>query len=505
MVSVPTDITEVILYGIPGSDYFDRYCYSPSYFDSTSLTCSYCFTGFSDANSLDGYGNVNKCKCPPGYKKVLNDCSGDTSGYCNQFLCQSCSTAAYADASDCVSCGPTTLGFSRSTSDCTCSVPNNMLVDTDKAGNKLSAKACIACPAGTKVITSDQVIAGKTYTADLTSCQACPDPLMSMSFSLNVYSCSCPSGYTIVGVASIGPQSCIATAIAKSFLQVEAAASKVTYHDSLQKLTLPSLTMQHYFVSAAATCTYIGGPAGQAACQTLANLCVLQMFDLTSQACIAHFAVINNRGSRGFINSVRNWVQSNPWLFFPIPPVGGVATSPCLSNAYRARLNLNKYIFKYTIAAYTMNGTFVGFQELSTFFSYCGKSAPYTNQGGGTSSSSKYQILGYGMNTNYSCELSSLLGKQQLFYELYLFDQVSSKSVPAPVRVINIQSNGLPVNAKYPTFLCDNSDILVRRFFLYDIVSGISPTASNSATLQMIRYASYINVEISLALSPFGY
>ena len=133
----------------------------------------------------------------------------------------------------------------------------------------------------------------------------------------------------IVGVASIGPQSCIATAIAKSFLQVspqlfalpylgavtltclsdqvEAAASKVTYHDSLQKLTLPSLTMQHYFVSAAgtragseqafhtrydcmyvctyvwyaATCTYIGGPAGQAACQTLANLCVLQMFDLT--------------------------------------------------------------------------------------------------------------------------------------------------------------------------------------------------------------------------------
>ncbi len=71
---------------------------------------------------------------------------------------------------------------------------------------------------------------------------------------------------------------------------------------------------------------------------------------------------------------VRNWVVSNPWLFFQIPPVGGLATSPCLNSAvYKARLNLNKYIFKYTIAAYTMNGTFVGFQELSTFFSYCGK------------------------------------------------------------------------------------------------------------------------------------
>ena len=70
-------------------------------------------------------------------------------------------------------------------------------ISSDLAGNKLSAKACVACPAGTKVITSGQVIAGKTYTADLTSCQACPDPLMSMSFSQSVYSCSCPSGYTL--------------------------------------------------------------------------------------------------------------------------------------------------------------------------------------------------------------------------------------------------------------------------------------------------------------------
>ena len=97
---------------------------------------------------------------------------------------------------------------------------------------------------------------------------------------------------------------------------------------------------------------------------------------------------------------------------------------------------------------------------------YMERSAPYTNQGGGTSSryvcemsaptaltiatviffsSSKYQILGYGMNTNYSCELSSLLGKQQLFYELYLFDQVSSKSVPAPVRVINMYVGHLAI------------------------------------------------------------
>ena len=68
---------------------------------------------------------------------------------------------------------------------------------SDVAGNKLSAKACVACPAGSKVITASQYIAGKLYKADLTTCRACPDPLMSMSFSNNVYSCSCPSGYTL--------------------------------------------------------------------------------------------------------------------------------------------------------------------------------------------------------------------------------------------------------------------------------------------------------------------
>lgn len=59
--------------------------------------------------------------------------------------------------------------------------------------------------------------------------------------------------------------------------------------------------------------------------------------------------------------------------------------------------------------------------------------------------SSKYQILGYGMNTNYSCELSSLLGKQQLFYELYLFDKDGSKSLPAPVRVVNMYVGHLAI------------------------------------------------------------
>ena len=240
-----------------------------------------------------------------------------------------------------------------------------------------------------------------------------------------------------VGIATIGAQSCIPTNIASPFLQVQTSAAIVTYRGSLSA-SVQSLTFQHYFVSAAALCTHYLGPVGMAACQTLANLCALQMFDVTSQACVAHLAVVNNRASSGYNNGVNNWVIGNPWLFFTLPPATGASASLCFSNVYQAYLYLLNYNFEFTVAAYTMNGTFAGYINVATFFTYCGRSPPYTDQGGGTSSSTKYQLLGYSTNTNYSCELNSLLNQQQLFYELYLYDRKSDASVPVPVRIVNL-------------------------------------------------------------------
>lgn len=260
------------------------------------------------------------------------------------------------------------------------------------------------------------------------------------------------------------------------------------------------MTFRHYFVYAASLCSHYGGDIAAAACQTLANLCALQLFDITSEACVAHLDVINSRGSsNGYTNDINNWVNGNPWLYFTLPPTAGLATSPCLANIYRAYLRLNSYLFAYSVAVYTMNGTFSGYKPLSTLFSYCGRQPPYTSDGGGTSSNTKYQMLGYPANLNFTCELGTLLGTEQLFYELYLLDRRSRNAVPVPVRVLNMYCNipltttyyllplpnasrtlsqssgGVQVNEKYPRFLCDNTDILVRRFFLYDIVSGSLP------------------------------
>lgn len=83
------------------------------------------------------------------------------------------------------------------------------------------------------VITTNTKIAGKSYTADAYTCQSCPDPLMSMSVtSTNNYVCTCPSGYTIVGVTSIGVQSCVLTTLTANFKNNVISASQVTYYDS---------------------------------------------------------------------------------------------------------------------------------------------------------------------------------------------------------------------------------------------------------------------------------
>jgi hypothetical protein len=82
------------------------------------------------------------------------------------------------------------------------------------------------------VISTTQYIAGKLYTADRYSCQACPDDHMSMTVVGSAYTCACASGYTRVGVSGIGEQSCVLTALTNARKDQVAVASRVTYYDS---------------------------------------------------------------------------------------------------------------------------------------------------------------------------------------------------------------------------------------------------------------------------------
>jgi hypothetical protein len=84
---------------------------------------------------------------------------------------------------------------------------------------------------GTQVVDKDTVIAGRQYFGDYYSCQACPDPLMSMQLSSGKYSCTCPAGYTLLGVSGIGEQACTRTTLTVAHQNDLPQAAVVTYYD----------------------------------------------------------------------------------------------------------------------------------------------------------------------------------------------------------------------------------------------------------------------------------
>lgn len=123
----------------------------------------------------------------------------------------------------------------------------------------------------------------------------------------------------------------------------------------------------------------------------------------------------------------------------------------------------------------------------------------------GTSRSTDWLIFGNNEKYTYSCSLSSLLEKEQLFHELYIYRK-GLEYTPVPVRITNTLSQGLRPNLEKPTVpLCDVGDVLVKRFMLVDVVSGVSSINSdNSPNVEVIRYASFISLEASLMTDKFA-
>merc|ERR1719197_1779220 len=118
-----------------------------------------------------------------------------------------------------------------------------------------------------------------------------------------------------------------------------------------------------------------------------------------------------------------------------------------------------------------MNGTYLGISSLTTEFFYCKMPTPFTDEGGGSSISTKWLQYGYNEKIEYICDISSLFTKETFFYDLYILDKSSETFYPVPVRVRNlISEDGEEVNANLnPKTTGD--DVFVRRFFLYDTIS----------------------------------
>jgi len=324
-------------------------------------------------------------------------------------------------------------------------------------------------------------------------------------------SCSCPNGYTLVGIAAIGEQSCLSSTSAQSQIGAVSTASVVKYYDAMST-QVQSLTIQHYYATAAYRCQHYGRVEDSVQCQILANICALQLFNDQAIACQTFQSIILARGNN-IVNGVSNWGVGMPWLYLS---GGGLS---CFSTIYTAIMFFNNYQMAYLVGKFAMNGTFLGYSKMETLFGYCGALVPNSGYGGGNNIDTSWLYFGSSKRAVYSCELNTLLSTEQYFYEIYLWDRKPEPQtmLPLPVRVKQLRVTPLIAtaatpqqmpNSKTPTFLCNSNDVLVRRFFLHDIVSGIGsadPSGQKSDTPQIIRYASSITLEVGLQSSSSRY
>jgi meckelin len=364
---------------------------------------------------------------------------------------------------------------------------------------------------------------GFPFQADRYSCQRCPDPNMDMA-SDRCGSCDEASGYSPApyGVAEIGALACVyathASYVEGAFNPTGTSAYEVTYRQvqtspedatrgggggGEEEVVGESLTLKHYFVNATAQCYFYRGPESNPNCQTLANLCVLQLYDPTSSACLAYAELENLRQVGSYPVGNPGWRRKLPWLHYDGTAESvrndaeGIGMVLSLSNEAVLAGKAHAANLTFFLSVTALNGTWLGLQELDTQFFYCAASAPNTGQGGGSSRSTAWRKFGNGFHEKFKCDLQGLMDKgDPLFYEPFLRDEASGDLYPVPVLLRDyVDADGELVNWNNGE-TDEDGNVFVRRFTLFDTVSGVS-TGYTSGWPKIVRYASSIKLKVA--------
>ncbi|EED96619.1 predicted protein [Thalassiosira pseudonana CCMP1335] len=394
--------------------------------------------------------------------------------------------------------------FRSSTNECTCgnpvkglptgrSIVTKKLVEIyDEVTGFPIGKDCLRCPGGTAVITTDlyqtgqeyHFTAGVKFTADPHQCSSCPDPNM---FFDTDYSCVCSNGYILTGEASLGVQTCIERypTISSGYAKVEFKSPRnIVGSNTDSDFSLESMTFSHLYLKAASDCEYFKGATGKSlqSCQTLANLCVMSFYDKESPACMQFETIAQRR--IGTYHKQEDWKYSLPWLYYR--DEADIITE---DRGIDMKMSFNEQLAKYTL-----DGKFVGIEDLTIQMEYC-----YDPPQRDDINQPRWLSFGNGHRNAYSCSLSSLLDRDMYFYDMYIVDAScnDTDSDPLvecfyPVPVLNrnlVDGNDFPNFNQQP--LDESNDRYTRRFFLFDSKAG--KTASGT---EAIRYAKTIQLQV---------
>ena len=357
-------------------------------------------------------------------------------------------------------------------------------------------------------------ITGKDFVPSAYTCATCPDANMEFIVATAgaAPQCVCKAGYTITGQESVGHQFCYKHSPSKSGSSNKVEFNAVQENYFLEpvlgenSLSVDSTTFDHYYSNAASKCEFLSGmnSEGLKACQTLANLCVMQMYDKDSTAC-SEFdqVVVSNRDSD--YHDQQGWKLGAPWLYYSDSPETILADKNIKMQMSFTKLIGFTNIMTYKLAKFSLNGTFVGMEDLGTQFSYCGTASPNTEIGGGSTSSTKFLKFGTSQREEYTCDLQLLAREEMFFYDMYVVDEGSDSSAdcdgfregglclyPVPVLHRNfVDGSDFPNLNNY--MVDEGDDEYTRRFFLFDNMSG-----RGNNGLEVIRYAKRIVLRTSI-------
>ena len=194
-------------------------------------------------------------------------------------------------------------------------------------------------------------------------------------------------------------------------------------------------------------------------CQTLANLCVLKMYDLSQASCKALYNLQTSTANSN--DFYAEWPSGLPWIFYTSEP----DTVRKQSGRIQATMSLDGYELEFVLARYSLEGEFMGFEDLTTQLQLCSSALD---------DGETYRRFGVTFINECKFDLNQLIGNNppqetNYFYEAYFVD-IDGSLIDIPILIENyIDESGDNPNMDDVTENWKFS----RRFFIYDTISGI--------------------------------
>lgn len=429
-------------------------CKDTEYYNTIRFICASCGTGDQNKyqqRSEDGMS----CVCRTNHKLISQD--GDT------IKCEPCpyNHVTSYDGWNCYPCSNENP-FDNSTEKC--SYCNNGIRVEKLNENNITEHACFPCPS-------------YTWPDNTASrCVHCPK-----DFQDSNGICNCPVGKNGQHVLTGG--SCISK---KDLIPNNPSQTTIRYQNGF---SVQSNFFVQHFQAVVFNCKSLKNAT---ACQCLANMCVLLLYNMDnyhsgkSDACSEYLSFTYKQNVH-----LNQWPPHSPWIYYKTDAKTELSkTNIPFEFSPNPSFGPNKLHF--LVAKYALNGQFLTYESITeNVLKFCG--IPGSRQ---------ESILTFGTAFHITCNMKTqdLWNDAELFfYELFLAANESldhNLIYPVPVLILNYRSEDNPINK--------DSDAskwqLVRRFFLYDPISGMESaqhsTLKQKRIAKVLRYASHISLDI---------